>query len=393
MSNTVVNFTQYILLALSLSILFLPLRLLGIVNTSYFSLMIGFAISLWIAGHFYFKKNGQGLSLTEYFIGFFPILLIPLAVSSDHPLNYVITDVVKPLAWIGIVGYFKTAKIDTRYYIIRIRSSALFLSICSFLMSSIVLFLVYSGGSIRASGGDIVTLFPLFYFLVTRDKLISFILILSLLFGGKVGPLFSLALVCLIYLSSRLKAKSLLWGGVIFLTAVVVVSNFNYEAWRTYLPFLSKFSVVFEGLLDFSDIELLDRNFLGGRLAEVLSSMAIYYDHPELLLTGPGVGYVFDLFRGGMIDKVGYHGVHLSPVSILTIYGGLYCAVFYYYMISLVIKSFIVFRNRNSDLKLIAAAFFLANFINSFTVYSIYSVLLFPLSIGLLMNKSIVQKL
>jgi hypothetical protein len=106
------------------------------------------------------------------------------------------------------------------------------------------------------------------------------------------------------------------------------------------------------------------------------------------LFSGPGVGYTYDFYRDGILEQVNRHGVHFSPISLLTIYGAFYTVVFYGYLSYVFFKSLKIIKKNQSKFQVLAAMFFIANLINSFTVYAIFSVLMFPLSIGLVLNKS-----
>ena len=255
------------------------------------------------------------------------------------------------------------------------------ISLCSAITVCIV-FALFMRGGIRASGSDIVMIFPLLYYFLTGRTLISFFLFIVVLLGGKVGPLFSLVIVMLIYFGSVLSLRSIIFFLILTFLSLIALFTFDFESWSQYIPFLGKFSIVFDGLIRYGNADFIDRFLLGGRLSEVLGAMTVYSNQPELMLTGPGTGYVYDLYVNGVLDSTNHHGVHFSPVSIFTIYGGLYFFVFYSYMLYLSFKSIGYFRNRNSTLKMLAAGFFLGNLFNSFTAYSIFSLLLFPMVMG-----------
>jgi hypothetical protein len=387
MNYMTIRYANYIILYLSIAILLNPIRLLDIFNTAILVVILSLLVSFIIAGQFFLSRWGRGLNPLEYFIGFFPLLLIPLAVFNNHPLNYIITDAIKPIAWIGIVGFFKTAEINQEYFLYRIRKSIYIISFCSAFSVFVVFGLIMSGTTLRASAGDIAMLFPLIYFFFTGRGFISLALFFVVILGAKVGPLVSLIAVFIIYFGTSLRLRSLIFFIVTVFSLMIIFLTFDYESWSEFIPVIGKFDIFFNQAFSFANLETIDRFLLGGRLSEVIASIIVYSEQPELLLTGPGPGYVYEIYINGALEP-DHHGVHFSPVSIFTIYGGIYFLIFYAYMLFLSFQSIICLKNRNSSLKMIAAAFFLGNLINSFTAFSIFSLLLFPMAIGLLQNKS-----
>jgi hypothetical protein len=383
------RYTKYILLHLAFAVLIIPIRLLGIFNTAYVVIPIGLVISFVIALNYYVSSRGKGLGWIEIIILTYPLLTIPLAFINGHPINYIITDTLKPILWIGVLGFFKNVSLDEKIYIKSISNVINFFALCSLITVVLVLSLIIFGVGVRASASDVTMLFPLFYFYVKGNVVGLFILLIVLLLGGKVGPLFSVVLVFFLLIFIRISVKNifLIVGATII--SLVIMLNFDYEIWRGFFPFLSKFDLVFAGNISSEDFDTLDNAFFGGRLAEVFSSIVIYVEKPLLLITGPGVGYTYDLYRSGSLYDMNHHGVHFSPVSLLTIYGGFYTLVFYAYFSLLFFRALKIFRKHDSGIKKLAAMFFIASFFNSFTVFSIFSILLFPMCIGLLLNRNI----
>lgn len=198
--------------------------------------------------------------------------------------------------------------------------------------------------------------------------------------------------VFLLFFLVKLKPKNVIIGATI--AAIILFSTFyfDYEQWRRFLPVLSKFRIIFEGNFSVNELDYIDRFLLGGRLAEVFGSMVVYKNNLFLLFTGPGVGYAYDLYRDSDLEQVNRHGVHFSPISLLTIYGALYTVVFYSYLSYVFVISLKAMKQNEAKFQVLAAMFFVANLINSFTVFSIFSVLLFPLCIGLVLNKTLTNK-
>ena len=383
-----IRYTNYIILYLALAIFIMPMRLLGIFNTAYIVLPISLAISIIISFQYFFARKGKGLSRAEVFIAFFPLFLVPIGLANGHLPNYIITDTLKPILWIGIIGWFKNSSININTYFKGIYKPVLILSFCSLTTIVFVNYLILTVGGVRASASDVTMLFPLFYFFVNKFYILSILFLLLIILGGKVGPLLSVLTVFGLFYIVRLKPKTIVIGLLIAFIFVFVLQYFDYEQWSKFLPILSKFRIFFESGYSINELYVIDKYLLGGRLAEVIGSMSVYKESAWLLFTGPGVGYTYDLYREGTLEQIDRHGVHFSPISLLTIYGSLYTVVFYGYLSYVFFKSLKIMRKNRSRFQILAAMFFIANLINSFTVFSIFSVLLFPLSIGLILNRN-----
>jgi len=167
---------------------------------------------------------------------------------------------------------------------------------------------------------------------------------------------------------------------------IYIVSEIPLDYYERYLPFYGKISIVFADNFNFDDLLLIDDKLLGGRLAEVTSSLRYYADSYAMLITGFGVGFEYRYIRGG-IDEGLLHGVHFSPIALVTIYGLFYTVFFYSYLISTCAKSIKIFNSTNEIFLKSGALFVLVSFFNSFTSFSIFSVLLFPICVGIVTNK------
>lgn len=384
-----VNYTVIMLLFLSLAISVMPIRLLGIYNTSFVVVPVSIVISFVVAFHYFILMKAKGLKYLELFIVVYPVLLVPLAMYNDHESIYVLTDVLKPIFWIGIIGYFKVIKINEDDFIKAIKTPVLLLTLCSIVVVVVVNYLIMTVGGVRASASDVVTLFPMFYYYVGKNYIAIMTLFLVFVFGGKVGPLFSLILVFIIVLMVKVSIRKII---KLFAGVSVVLFLFVYvrsDELMQVFPFLSKFSLVFSERFTFDELDLMDQSFFGGRLSEVISSIEVFKENPLLIITGPGVGYTYDLYRNGSIFHGQHHGVHFSPISMLTIYGAFYSSIFYGFLVAVFIKSLKIIKNNKSKLQVLAAMFFIASLANSFTVYSIFAVLLFPVCIGLVLSNNI----
>ena len=381
-------YSTYIVIYLAFAVFIMPVRLMGIFNTAYIVLPISLAVSLVISFQYFIINKAKGLSYSDIFIAFYPLFLVPIGLVNEHLPNYIITDTLKPILWVGIIGLFKSVNIDNTSYMKAIYRPVLILSFCSLTTVIFVNYLILTVGGVRASASDITMLFPFFYFFVNKLYLFTILFLLLLIMGGKVGPLLSVLVVLALFYVVRAKPKTILIGSVISCLLFFVLLNFDYEQWRKFLPILSKFRLIFEGGFSINELDAIDKYLLGGRLAEIFGSMSVYKDNFFLLFSGPGVGYTYDLYRDGILEQVNRHGVHFSPISLLTIYGAFYTVVFYGYLSYVFFKSLKIIKKNQSKFQVLAAMFFIANLINSFTVYAIFSVLMFPLSIGLVLNKS-----
>jgi len=382
------QYTKYILLYLSFALLIMPIRLLGVFNTAYIVLPISMVVSFLIATRFFYTNRGRGLNYVEWFICLFPLFLVPIGIANGHLLNYVFTDTLKPILWVGIIGFFKKVDIDDNFYMKEINNSVLTLAFCSFVTIVFVNYLIFTVGGIRASASDVVMLFSFFYYVINKKYLFILLFLSLLIMGGKVGPILSVLFVLLLSFLVKVKPKSIIVGFVFCLIVLFITFSYDYEQLRNYFPILSKFRILFDSSVSITDFVLIDKYLLGGRLAEIIGSMQVYSDDLFLLFTGPGVGYTYDLYRGGVLEQVNRHGVHFSPVSILTIYGAFYTFIFYGYLFYVFIKSLRILKNSQFRFKKLAAMFYIANLINSLTTYAIFSILLFPLTIGLILNSN-----
>ncbi|MEZ9709061.1 hypothetical protein AB4254_10320 [Vibrio breoganii] len=387
------RYVCYILLYLSFAVAIMPIRLMGIFNTAYIVLPISMIVSILISYTFFIQNRGQGLSLVEYIIMLYPMCTIPLAVVNGHEINYIITDALKPILWIGVLGYFKTVKFNNQFFE-DIKTPTVILAVCSVFTVSSVGYIIATRGGVRASASDISMLFPLFYFLISRYYAAFFFMLAFILLGGKVGPLISIVIVFLSWIFVNLNLKRVIYLFLVGIIFIFIAMTFNYDTWREHLPILGKFRIFFDGSWVGFDSDFLDKYLLGGRLSEVTGSLTEYRDSLLLLFTGPGVGYTYDLVRDGILEQSNRHGVHLSPISLVTIYGLFYTLIFYGYLFYVFINSLFILKKIEcvSKVKLLSATFFIANLVNSFTVYAIFSVLLFPMVIGLLLNNNIVRE-
>ena len=380
-------YANCIIYYLAFALLIMPLRLLGVFNTVYIVLPISLAVSLAIGVHYFFITGRKSISLGEFFIGFFPILLIPLGLVNEHPLNYIITDTLKPILWVAIICYFKNTHINNTQFMVAIHKPLILLSFCAFTTVVFVNYIVQTSGGVRLSASDIAMLFPLLYFFVQQRHFPVLLIFLLLVLGGKVGPLLSILVVWGVFYLLRFSVSAVFYSSVICCLIFWLIVNFSYDIWSGFLPILTKFRIFFTEEFTLADLDILDKYLLGGRLSEIFGSMSIYKEDLVLLFSGPGVGYTYDLYRDGVLEQSNRHGVHMSPVSLLTIYGAFYTVIFYGYMSYIIFKCLRVMKENRSKFQVMAAMFVIGNLVNSFTVYSIWSVLLFPMSIGLVLNK------
>jgi hypothetical protein len=70
----------------------------------YIVLSISLAASLAISFQYFVINKAKGLSYSEIFIAFYPLLIVPIGLANEHLPNYIITDTLKPILWVGIIG-------------------------------------------------------------------------------------------------------------------------------------------------------------------------------------------------------------------------------------------------------------------------------------------------
>lgn len=384
--NSVV-FLVFALFYLSLAILLMPLRLKGIFNTSFIFVPISILFSLYLSIKYYFSCYGKGLGWIEIFIAFYPVILVPVGLASGNEFNYVLTDAIKPLMWIGIIGYYKNVIIDEKYYLQKIRLPILLLTLSSVLTVSFIFYTIKTVGGVKPSATDIVMLFAFFYYVLNYKHLFSVLWFVMFLMGGKIGPLISLLGVFLIKKMSEFSFKFIVIFSIIMIGVVCLCFYWGFDFLAGYLPLMSKFRVFNEYSFSQIDFDLLDSMLFGGRLSEITSSISIFNTNKLLFFTGPGVGYTYDWIREGLVFEKNRHGVHFSPISILVIYGPFYTLIFYTYLFRILLRAMIIFNKSSSKIMNLFSMFFVANLINSFTVYSIFVVVLFPIAIGIILNK------
>lgn len=378
----VYHLINLILIYVSFSILMVPFRLAGIFNPaiidSYVYLLIGSLFLYKVLFYSCFRAN-----LFLWVLMFFPFMLVPLGLINGHSLVYVFSDALKPLIFFSIVIYMKNINFSSEDFYNKTYFSNYILFVCSFFAICSVLSLYFLGFNVRPSVSDLSMYFTFSIILFSGRYLKSFVFGCLLVLGGKIGPLFGFLFSFILYkfrYAGFLRPLILL---SLFLLPFYLVPISFYES---YLPLYGKVSYLFSVDFDMNNMLLIDNKLLGGRLAEIVSSMADFSNNYYMWFLGWGVGYEYEYYRAGVFEGL-LHGVHFSPISLLTIYGFFYTLLFFIFVFKVIFECFKHFKS-NADFVLVAISiFFIAAFINSFTSYSIFSVLLFPVSAGIILNK------
>jgi hypothetical protein len=201
-----------------------------------------------------------------------------------------------------------------------------------------------------------------------------------LCFGGKLGAFFSAVLVVIIYYALEYRFSRFIF--LVIVTMMISVGGYHFGILKT-VPVFSKLNVN-KLILEKHEQDIWHYR---GRLQEIIKSTELFKDVWGCLLTGGGLGYSykFELADGSVGLR---HGVHFSPVSVLTIYGSVYFIMFYWYMIQSCYKGFRILSDRKaSRISKFMSCIMLSIFLNSFTAYGIFYVLFFPVSIGMVNRK------
>ncbi|WP_233008889.1 hypothetical protein [Rheinheimera faecalis] len=371
-----------VLAYVSFSILMVPFRLVGVFNPaivdSYIYFLIGSLFLYKVLFYSHFRAN-----LFLWVLMFFPFVLVPLGLINGNSLVYVVSDALKPLIFFSIVIYLKNVEFSTEEFYKKTYFFNNVLFVCSFVAICSVLFLYFLGFNVRPSVSDLSMYFTFSIILFSGHYLKSFIFGCLLILGGKIGPLLGFLCSFILYKFRHVGFVRPLVFLFLFLLPFSLVPTSFYES---YLPLYGKVSYLFSVDFDMNDMLLVDDKLLGGRLAEIVSAMASYLNNYYMWFFGYGVGYEYEYYRAGVFEGL-LHGVHFSPVSLLTIYGFFYTFLFFVFVLKVIFECFKHFKS-DSDFVLVAISiFFITAFLNSFTSYSIFSVLLFPVSAGIILNK------
>lgn len=373
MVNRTAIYLNAILLYSSLALFVVPLRLLGIFNTATVIIPITLIIGLFIVFETISRKRIRVTALELLVV----ISIIPsflIGAFNGNPIHYIVSDAFKIISWIAIINYFRNADLSmlnqAQYF-----GFVKLLLIATLSTAFVVTLLKALGWGLKASGSDIVSVFALSVFMAIGTYGTALLTTIGIVMGGKVGATLSAIAAWLLYYFIRPFRGKLKLAGLV--TLLILCSFFFHES----LPIVSKINPGRLG--DELTFEALDRLILGGRILEIQSAIDFLPD--DFRIFGGGLGYVYEYAKADHLE-VDRHGVHFSPVSVYVIYGFHMVIILTFYFGSIARKGFAIIRSGTSVLKTSCAIFFFANLVNSVTVFSIFSVLLFPLSIGVILN-------
>lgn len=371
--NRTAIYLNVILLYSSLAVLAIPIRLLGIFNTATVVIPITLAISLFIVFEAISRRQNR-FTAFELMIAISIIPPLLIGAFNGNPIHYIASDAFKIISWVAIINYFRNADLS-RFNQVRYIGFVKLLLVSTLSTAFVVTLLRTLGWGLKASGSDIVSVFALSVFMAVGSTSTALLITIGIAMGGKVGATLSAIAAWLLYYFIRpFRGKVKLAG----LLTILIGCGFYFQE---SLPVVSKIHP--NRLGDELTLEALDKFILGGRILEIQS--AIDFLPYEFQFFGGGLGYVYEYAKAGELE-VDRHGVHFSPVSIYVIYGFHMVIILTLFFGFIARKCVAIIRSGNSILKTSCAIFFFANLVNSVTAFSIFSVLLFPLSIGVILN-------
>jgi hypothetical protein len=375
-----------ILFITAIHLLITPIRFIGGFNPNSLILITYLIISMVFFFLFFEKKLFFKLKKLEIFIIVLPIFSLLITFSIDNPLSHhILMDILKPILFISTIVYFKYIDLKN---LIQIRNKIKYLMyfiLFGGLLSIFTLVYLYTTrGGFYLSATNILILIPTFYFIVKKNKIPMLIATVGILYSGKRGVLLALLIsLFTMYLAKVKNYKKLIrfwfFASIILSTFILLTLNGYFD----------NFLIVKKIMTGINASE--GKNILfafGGRAEEVLSAVKIFYKEPILLLTGAGVGYTYNMETMFGLELENVHGVHFSPIGIFTIYGPFFFIALYSYLIINLKRAYIILKKYNGDCILIktGALFVIANFIASFTAFSIFTPIYFAIFIGLINN-------
>jgi hypothetical protein len=336
-----------------------------------------FSAALFI--EFIRKNNFFRLNFSESIIFSYPILsMLLIAVNDvDYKISYTLTDVIMPIFFIAIISLFKNNNFsfDSRGFIFSI-----------FFYFSIFILTIIIAQNIQLSYNSLASIqivFVLSYLLVFNIYFRALLLIIFIFLSGKRGVFAGAFLSLGIF--SHAKYKGLFYAFVLLVATFLMFLNLDEVV--SSMGILKKFNYENFSNADIGYMEF----FLGPRYYEVKGSMSNLLDNPLLFLTGNGSGFFYysEHPSEGYITR---HNVHISPIGILTTYGAIYAIILYAYLIKVLFRAINKIQQSRNKWQVVWSLYFIAAFLNSFTVYSIFIDTLFAVSIGVILNKNTIKK-
>jgi hypothetical protein len=296
------------------------------------------------------------------------------ALSTENDQFKIFTSFIRPLFFLAVVKVFSFGTHNNENNIVRVSDANALLA--SYLIGvSVVGFIYFTIGGIRASATAIALALPFFFFFLNKNYVRAAFCVFLFLIGGKLGPFVGVLVALSLILLSSLKRVLFLTAASVtlglFVLAITYLTNIDFLR----IPVLAKLNidVIFDG-----DINAykLDRFVLGGRLSEAYSAIEGISPSYGLLhwVFGGGLGYTY-LWTdfNDVVIREANSGVHFSPLLFL------YFGKYLFHSISILLS-----RGKNSVATVMWAAFFVASCVNALTAYSLFTNLMMAVSLGFL---------
>lgn len=362
---------------------------------AYINLTIIYFVGL-LSFLYYFYR----IRMIKYFeFSMIVIVLIGLvyALQTENEPFKIFTSLIRPLFFLSMVKVFSIGldKVDSKNLFNNQDANVLLFSY--FVGVSVVGFLYFTVGGVRASATAIALALPFLFFVLNRHYIRAVFCVVLFLVGGKLGPFLGvLAALALIVLSS-FKRVALFTGFSVLLVILIMLLPYVSDFDVLRVPVVAKLNlnVIFDGALSAYN---LDRFILGGRLSEAYSAIqGISVDYgAEDWMFGGGLGYTY-LWTdfNGVLIRESNSGVHFSPLAIFCVYGLPFTLLFFLYLGKYFFQSIsiLISRKKYDAAVLMWAAFFVASCVNALTAYSLFTNLMMAVSIGFLQKTSRDNKL
>lgn len=385
-SQTSIIFLTIIFVA-AIQLMTNPIRLTGSFNTAYLNMLMTYVVGL-VSFSTFVKSKKYHVAFDEFIMLVMLLPLFMVAIYLGNSKSKAITDILKPLFFFSVIilsrEYFDFKKVFENS---SFKKTISFFKI-SILASVFVIFIMKTFFiSVRSSATSISVVFITLYFFYKKDFKNFSLLVFLLLVGGKLGPIIGLFVLLMIYLLKNHKARLLMLSSFVISMLLYFVFDLEYYlvTYSEYIPAFQKLHLkkFFAGL----DSNLLDKYVLGGRLSEVLSTIkSLPFDNSIMnFIHGGGLGFIYDWYTiEGAPVRMNNHGTHFTPVSVYSIYGGLFFLFFFVYILKYFLLSIKHIFNSDNFYKLLFSSYLIAAVVNSLTAYSIFTDYLLAFSIGIL---------
>jgi hypothetical protein len=380
------NILNFLILFSSLHMLLVPARFLLGFNPNFFILLVYFCFNLFILLIFIKKKFFNKINALEFMVIIIPILLLPISIFNGQINHHLIVDILKPLLFVVTIVFFKNVNLKSLLNSKNLVSYMTFFYISCILSASILIFFYIFKGGFYLSATSSLILIPIFYFYFKKNFSRFFLGIIVIINAGKRAVLLSFIISYLILFLSKIKSLKQL---IFYFSSFIIII---FSVWILFINgYLDDILMVKKITTAINLVE--DKSFIyafGGRAEEIIYSLSFFFENPLFFLVGAGPGYVYNMNSAFGLELKNVHGVHFSPVGIFTIYGPMFFLLLYYYLFKQLKKSYKVLKSYNGKNPLVktAALFIIANFIASFTAFSIFTPIYFAIFIGMINNKT-----